>query len=43
MTTVLLRAWSRYLRLITRWPAIATLVPFVPLVVAWWIAVVVTG
>jgi NitT/TauT family transport system permease protein/taurine transport system permease protein len=37
MTTVFLRAWSRYLRLTTRWPAIATIVPFVPLIVAWWI------
>jgi NitT/TauT family transport system permease protein/taurine transport system permease protein len=37
MTTLLLRAWSRYLRLTTHWPSIATIVPFIPLIVGWWI------
>ena len=37
MTTLLLKAWSHYLRLTTRWPSIGTLVPFIPIVVAWWI------
>jgi taurine transport system permease protein len=37
MTTLLLRAWSHYLRLTTHWPSIGTIVPFIPLIVAWWI------
>jgi len=35
--TLLLRAWSHYLRLTTHWPSIGTIVPFIPLIVAWWI------
>jgi taurine transport system permease protein len=35
--SVLLRSWSAYVRLTTRWPVVATLVPFIPLVAAWWI------
>ena len=30
MTPLLLRAWSRYLRLTTQWPSIGTIVPFIP-------------
>ena len=37
MTTLLLRAWSHYLRLTTHWPSIGTVVPFIPLIVAWWL------
>ena len=37
MTPLLLRAWSHYLRLTTHWPSIGTIVPFIPLIVAWWI------
>jgi NitT/TauT family transport system permease protein/taurine transport system permease protein len=37
MTTLFLRAWSHYLRLTTHWPSIGTIVPFIPLIVAWWI------
>ena len=37
MTPLLLRAWSRYLRLTMQWPSIGTLVPFIPLLVAWWV------
>ena len=36
MTPLLLRAWSHYLRLTTHWPSIGTIVPFIPLIVAWW-------
>jgi taurine transport system permease protein len=35
--SVLLRSWSAYVRLTMRWPLVATLVPFIPLVAAWWI------
>jgi taurine transport system permease protein len=35
--TFLLKSWSAYVRLTMRWPIIATLVPFIPLVAAWWI------
>jgi taurine transport system permease protein len=35
--TFLQKSWSVYLRLTMRWPVIATLVPFIPLVAAWWI------
>ena len=37
MTPLLLRAWSRYLRLTMHWPSIGTIVPFIPLIVAWWV------
>jgi taurine transport system permease protein len=37
VSTLLLRAWSHYLRLTTQWPSIGTIVPFIPLIVAWWI------
>jgi NitT/TauT family transport system ATP-binding protein len=33
----LLKAWSAYLRLTARWPSVASIVPFLPLVAAWWI------
>ena len=35
--TFLLKSWSAYVRLTMRWPIVATLVPFIPLVAAWWI------
>ena len=35
--TSLRKAWGGYLRLTMRWPIVATLVPFVPLLAAWWI------
>jgi taurine transport system permease protein len=34
--TLLLRIWSSYVRLTARWPAIASIVPFMPVVAAWW-------
>jgi taurine transport system permease protein len=34
--TALLHLWGGYVRLTVRWPVIATLVPFVPLLIAWW-------
>ena len=37
MSTLLLKTWSHYLRLTTQWPSIGTIVPFIPLIVAWWI------
>jgi taurine transport system permease protein len=33
----LLKAWSAYLRLTMRWPVVATIVPFIPLVALWWL------
>jgi NitT/TauT family transport system permease protein/taurine transport system permease protein len=36
MKLFLLKTWSHCLRLVQRWPSIATLAPFVPLIVAWW-------
>ncbi len=33
----LLAAWSWYVRLTARWPAVRSLVPFVPVVALWWI------
>jgi taurine transport system permease protein len=35
--TLLQKSWSAYVRLTSRWPVIATLVPFIPLIAAWWI------
>jgi taurine transport system permease protein len=35
--TILLKSWSAYARLTVRWPIVATVVPFIPLVAAWWI------
>jgi taurine transport system permease protein len=35
--TLLLKSWSAYARLTMRWPIVATIVPFIPLVAAWWI------
>jgi len=37
--TVLLKAWSVYVRMTARWPAVATIVPFLPLLAVWWITV----
>ena len=37
MKPILLLAWSRCLRLVERWPSIATVAPFAVLVAAWWI------
>jgi len=34
--TVLLKTWSAYVRLTARWPSIASIVPFVPVVALWW-------
>ncbi len=34
--TVLLQTWSAYVRLTARWPSIASIVPFVPVVALWW-------
>lgn len=31
-----LKFWGAYVRLTARWPIIATLLPFVPLVILWW-------
>jgi taurine transport system permease protein len=33
----LLKAWGAYLRLTMRWPVVATIVPFIPLVALWWL------
>jgi taurine transport system permease protein len=35
--TFLLTSWSAYARLTVRWPIVATVVPFIPLLAAWWI------
>jgi taurine transport system permease protein len=35
--TILLKSWSAYARLTMRWPIVATIVPFIPLLAAWWI------
>jgi taurine transport system permease protein len=37
MTSVLLKTWSAYLRLTVRWPSIASIVPFIPVVGMWWL------
>jgi NitT/TauT family transport system permease protein/taurine transport system permease protein len=37
MKTFLLKIWGHYVRLTARWPSIASLAPFVPVVAAWWI------
>ena len=37
MTPILLRLWSRYVRLTLSWPSIGSIAPFVPLVLAWWL------
>jgi taurine transport system permease protein len=34
--TLLLGIWSSYVRLTARWPAIASIVPFLPVVAGWW-------
>jgi NitT/TauT family transport system permease protein/taurine transport system permease protein len=39
MTAALQRAWGAYLRLTARWPSIASIVPFIPLVLLWWAVV----
>jgi NitT/TauT family transport system permease protein/taurine transport system permease protein len=39
MTAALHRAWGAYVRLTLRWPAIASIVPFIPLVAMWWAVV----
>jgi len=33
----LLKIWSGYVRLTARWPSIASIVPFIPVVIAWWL------
>ncbi|MGB9366512.1 MAG: ABC transporter permease [Xanthobacteraceae bacterium] len=35
--TALLHIWSGYLRLVTRFPSIGSLVPFIPVVALWWL------
>lgn len=37
MKQFLLKMWSHCVRLTTRWPSIASIVPFIPVVAAWWI------
>jgi taurine transport system permease protein len=37
MSVALLKAWGGYVRLTARWPVIATIVPFLPLLFAWWL------
>ena len=37
MTSFLLRTWSAYVRLTVRWPSIASIVPFIPLIGMWWL------
>lgn len=32
-----LKVWSLYVRLTARWPAVASVVPFLPLIALWWI------
>jgi NitT/TauT family transport system permease protein/taurine transport system permease protein len=32
-----LKLWSAYVRLIARWPSIASIVPFIPVVGVWWL------
>ncbi len=39
---ILLRSWSAYTRITTRWPGLAAIVPFIP-VIALWIAVTESG
>ena len=35
--TPLLRIWSAYLRLTERWPSVASIVPFIPVLAIWWL------
>lgn len=37
MTSFLLKTWSAYVRLTVRWPSIASIVPFIPVVALWWL------
>jgi NitT/TauT family transport system permease protein/taurine transport system permease protein len=37
MKSFLLTIWSHYVRLTARWPSIGSIVPFIPLIAAWWI------
>jgi taurine transport system permease protein len=39
MIMSLQRAWGGYVRLTTHWPAIASIVPFIPFVLMWWAVV----
>jgi taurine transport system permease protein len=39
MSTAPQRAWGAYMRLTARWPSIASIVPFVPLLFLWWAVV----
>ena len=32
-----LKVWSAYVRLTARWPSIASIVPFIPIVGLWWL------
>jgi len=34
--TLLLKAWGAYVRVSSRWPSIASIVPFIPVVALWW-------
>jgi taurine transport system permease protein len=34
--TLLLKAWGGYVRVSSRWPAIASIVPFIPVLALWW-------
>jgi taurine transport system permease protein len=34
--TLLLKVWGSYVRVTARWPAVASIVPFVPVVALWW-------
>ena len=33
--SIVLKLWSLYVRATTRWPIIATIVPFIPVVMLW--------
>jgi taurine transport system permease protein len=35
--TLLLKVWGSYVRLTARWPAIGSIVPFIPVVGLWWV------
>ena len=35
--TPLLKLWSGYVRLTARWPSVASVVPFIPVIGLWWL------